>query len=139
MILLKSTTLGLPNKPLEHTRSETIATPVNEPRSPIPMRAPRATAILKRTELLAVILYIQLYTPYTRVYPGLHQCVYYTKHKHVFSWHLTVPQATSLPAHHLDFARSRCSNVTSRSVGLPIKNTFHKLIFLQSQLGCFIH
>ena len=31
------------------------------PRSPIPMRAPHVTAIRRRTELLAVILFIQLY------------------------------------------------------------------------------
>ena len=30
------------------------------PRNPIPLRAPRATAIRRRTELLAVILYIQI-------------------------------------------------------------------------------
>ena len=29
----------LPNKPLEHTRPVIIATPVNNPRSPIPTRA----------------------------------------------------------------------------------------------------
>ena len=45
------------------------------PRRPIPMRAPRATAIQRRTELLAVILYIQLYyiILYTIIYraPGV--------------------------------------------------------------------
>ena len=45
--------------------TQSIHTPVNKPRT-IPTRAPRATAIRRRTELLAVILlynYIILYRP----------------------------------------------------------------------------
>ena len=47
--------------PLTHKTGTHSTAGKQTPRSPIPMRAPRATAIRRRTELLAVILYIQLY------------------------------------------------------------------------------
>ena len=50
------------------TRPVTIATPVNKS-TPDGRSAPRTTAILRRTELLAVILSIKLY--YTIIYRTL--------------------------------------------------------------------
>ena len=57
---------------MERTRPVTIATPVNKPPEAQSLRELRATAIWRRTELLAVILSTKLYyTILYRLYTGV--------------------------------------------------------------------